>query len=48
MASLPPSGDVAAIEPATAGLALVAAVLAVALLLVARKVLRRERSGVGP
>jgi LAS superfamily LD-carboxypeptidase LdcB len=47
-ASLPPTGGVAAIEPATAGLALVAAGLAVALMLLARKVLRRERSGVGP
>ena len=47
VASLPPSGGVAAIEPATAGLALVAGVLALVLVLMARKVLRRGRSGVG-
>ena len=47
-ASLPPTGGVASIEPATAGLALVAASLALALMLLARKVLRRERTGVGP
>ena len=47
VASLPPAGPIAAIEPATAGMALIAAVLAVALALLARKVLRRGRSGVG-
>jgi D-alanyl-D-alanine carboxypeptidase len=47
LASLPPTGGIAAIEPATAGLALIAGVLAIALALMARKVLRRGRSGVG-
>jgi zinc D-Ala-D-Ala carboxypeptidase len=47
VASFPPTGGIAAIEPATAGLALVAGALAVALALLARKVLRRGRSGVG-
>lgn len=47
VASLPPAGGVAPIEPATAGLALVAGALAIALVLLARKVLRRGRSGVG-
>ena len=45
--SLPPSGEVAAIEPAAAGLALAAGALVIALGLLARKVLRRDRSGVG-
>jgi hypothetical protein len=42
----PPTG-VVAIDPAAAGLAIVAATLAVALTLLARKVLRRGRSAVG-
>jgi D-alanyl-D-alanine carboxypeptidase len=45
--TLPPSGNVVALEPAAAGLALAAGALAVALALLARKVLRRGRSGVG-
>jgi hypothetical protein len=48
VASLPPTGGVAAIEPAAAGLAVVAGALALALALLARKVLRRGRPGVGP
>ena len=47
LASLPPTGGVVAIEPATAGLALTAGVLVIALAILARKVLRRGRSGVG-
>lgn len=43
----PPTGVVVAIEPGAAGLALVAAALAVVLALLARKVLRRGRSAVG-
>ena len=45
--TLPPSSDVVALEPAAAGLALAAGALAVGLALLARKVLRRGRSGVG-
>ena len=47
VASLPPTGGVVTIEPAAAGLALVAGALVIALALLARKVLRRGRSGVG-
>ena len=47
VASLPPIGGAAAIEPATVGLAVLAGALAVALALLGRKVLRRGRSGVG-
>ena len=43
-----PSDGVAAIEPTTAGIALLAGGVAVLLALLARKVLRRGRSGVGP
>lgn len=46
-ASLAPTGGVAALEPAVAGLALVAGALAVVLALLARMVLRRGRSGLG-
>jgi hypothetical protein len=46
-ASLTPAEGVGAIEPATAGLALIAGALAVVLAFLARMVLRRGRSGVG-
>jgi hypothetical protein len=45
--TLPPSTNVVALEPAAAGLALAAGVLALGLALLARKVLRRGRSSVG-
>jgi D-alanyl-D-alanine carboxypeptidase len=45
--TLPPSGDVAAIDPGAAGIALAAGVLAMLLVIVSRKVLRRGRSGLG-
>lgn len=47
VASLPPGDGVVAIEPAAAGLALIAGALVIALAILARKVLRRGRSGVG-
>jgi zinc D-Ala-D-Ala carboxypeptidase len=45
--TLPPADDVVAIEPAAAGLALAVGALVLALGLIARKVLRRGRSGLG-
>ena len=45
--TMPPSGDVIAIEPITAAVALAAGALVILFGLLLRKVLRRGRSGVG-